>query len=214
MFSRFVIKTLKNTVRHASKLATLEESATQSNPLLQSMTKAKNQNGILKLRWDCGKSSKFSSIFLRDSCRCPDCYDQSARQRKLNTVANVPLSITPADTIINDETVNVVWPDGHQSSYSHQFLWSQNANEMAFEDEDISDISHIEPRLWNKADIKDNIQFYDFNEVLDDEHLQLEWFQSLVKWGFTILQGADRTEKDLFRLRKLFGGYIKSTHYG
>jgi len=60
--------------------------------------------------------------WLRDHCRCPACYDHTTRQR-IFLSSNLPPNIQPATSEIKNDTLHIVWPDGHASQYPLQFLW-------------------------------------------------------------------------------------------
>ncbi|KAF2364857.1 TauD/TfdA-like domain [Trinorchestia longiramus] len=60
--------------------------------------------------------------WLRDHCRCPQCYDSVTLQRKFD-VADMPLTIRPARVAIEGDSLVLKWPDGHQTEFSLQFLW-------------------------------------------------------------------------------------------
>ncbi|KAK7086523.1 hypothetical protein SK128_012504 [Halocaridina rubra] len=68
-----------------------------------------------------------SYIWLRDHCKCPDCYDNFTKQRKLD-IQKVPLNIRPASTKTTKEGLEIKWPDGHKSEYTYKYLW-QNTYE-------------------------------------------------------------------------------------
>ena len=44
-----------------------------------------DEHGLVCVAWDGtnGTVDKYPSVWLRDNCQCPDCFDRSSRQRKL-----------------------------------------------------------------------------------------------------------------------------------
>ncbi|KAK4301806.1 hypothetical protein Pmani_026073 [Petrolisthes manimaculis] len=60
--------------------------------------------------------------WLRDHCRCDQCFNHVTVQRKFDLSA-LKLNIRPATVISIPEELEVTWPDGHKSKYDYQFLW-------------------------------------------------------------------------------------------
>ncbi|XP_042203537.1 trimethyllysine dioxygenase, mitochondrial-like [Homarus americanus] len=64
----------------------------------------------------------FTYTWLRDHCRCPQCYDHKTYQRKYE-ISNIPLGIRPVAVKATEKELKVKWPDGHESGYEYKFLW-------------------------------------------------------------------------------------------
>ena len=174
------------------------------SPLVTHVLTNENSAGVLKVVWDDGTKSTFSSILLRDNCRCSLCYDKQAQQRMLDTHF-IPLDITPRNIRICDKYVNVTWPDDHVSSYAHDDFVSTSKDD---------DITNIKPILWEKKDVENNIPTFCFESVLESDTVKYDWYHALCTWGFTRLQGAGTELNGLDRLKTLFGGYFKTSQYG
>ena len=202
-------------VRSATTAANSVATETPASPSHLQVTdvKATKNNGILGVTWENGTETKFSNVFLRDCCRCSECYNASAQQRTLDTVPSVPLDIRPRNTDIDDDAVHVTWDDGHVSSYTHESLWRQHVM-TATPGSEKSDIRYIKPTPWTADDISGKIPTFDFNAVLENDVTKYDWFHDMMEVGVTLLTGAGREDTALDRFKQLFGGYFKSTHYG
>ncbi|XP_018016351.1 trimethyllysine dioxygenase, mitochondrial isoform X2 [Hyalella azteca] len=61
-------------------------------------------------------------VWLRDHCRCAQCYDPKTFQCNFD-VATMPLNIRPSKIALLQDELHLTWPDGHESRYTLQFLW-------------------------------------------------------------------------------------------
>ncbi|KAN0066017.1 hypothetical protein ACQY0O_000109 [Thecaphora frezii] len=59
--------------------------------------------------WASGVTSKFHNIWLRDHCRCSECYHPKTKQRLLNTF-EIPADIAPRQVESTTEGLLVHWP--------------------------------------------------------------------------------------------------------
>lgn len=65
--------------------------------------------------------SLLPNIWLRDSCRCDTCVNQDTLQRNFNTFT-LPKNLAVLKANPTDSGLQVKWNDGHQSTYSWDFL--------------------------------------------------------------------------------------------
>ncbi len=61
------------------------------------------------VRWASGIESRFHHVWLRDHCRCPECYHPKTKQRLLDTFA-IPERIEPLSVESTTEGLQVEWP--------------------------------------------------------------------------------------------------------
>ena len=134
-------------------------------------------------------------------------FEKMVPHRSIRLYSYVPLDIIPRNIRVCDQFVNVTWPDGHQSSYTHDFF-------SPYDREKSDDITNIKPVLWEKKDVVNNIPTFNFESVLESDSAKYDWFHALCTWGFTVLQGAGTELNGLDRLKTLFGGYFKTSQYG
>ncbi|KAF9578353.1 hypothetical protein BGW38_005890, partial [Lunasporangiospora selenospora] len=76
----------------------------------------------LHLSWEDGVTSRFHSFWLRDHCRCPECYHTVTKQRLFNTF-KIPRDVTPTSATLTPTGVDIVWGyDNHKSHYTYSWL--------------------------------------------------------------------------------------------
>ncbi len=159
-----------------------------------------------------GSINSFPYVFLRDNCQCPKCFHPSTKQRLLNTAFEVDVDIKPLEARSEDGVVHLTWPDGHVSSFSHEWMLKRKFPKT---DQDIKSKSkcNLEPELWDGG-YQSRIKKYDFEELSDDKTC-LSWLESIATAGLTLIRNAPAKpgvlENDI--VMKL-GGYIRQTHYG
>ena len=168
--------------------------------------------GSITVAWNDGTESEYANIFLRDQCRCPQCYNSNSNSRLLEPYT-LPLDITPNNTVVDevDRSLRVSWSDGHKSTYSFDFL--KNVNSQSRLDDDVR---YMNPILWKAERFQRNgFPTYAMSDVIGNEESMLDWFIDLKRIGATVLTGAGDKLGALDTIKeKLFGGYFKSTHYG
>lgn len=101
------------------------------------------EKGLVRLQSDQWHYSlNFSPIWLRDHCRCPDCFSHSTAQR-IQVTDSSWLGIQPVNINIDKNTLNLNWPDGHQTSYDLSWL---RMNSYSYR----LNSKWISQELWNK----------------------------------------------------------------
>ncbi|KAG6910252.1 hypothetical protein DXG01_012063 [Tephrocybe rancida] len=80
-------------------------------------------DGKVAIGWDTRTWSRFHNIWLRDHCRCPECFHPVTKQRLLDTFS-IPHDITPVRVDPKIEGLEVSWPstDSHISLYPWSWL--------------------------------------------------------------------------------------------
>jgi len=186
-------------------------SSSSSNDISNTLTPEvvdDKERGSLELRWSHGEKLEFAKIFLRDHCRCSECFNANSNNRLLEPYT-IPLDVTPTNIQISEQSLEISWSDNHTSTYSFEYLRTvQRGLDQ--------DVRYIKPTLWKVGDLKDGeLPRYDLAEVVEDERTMWRWFLDLKKLGITILTNAGTTPGALNLCReKIFGGYYKATHYG
>ena len=113
------------------------------------------------------------NIWLRDHCRCPECFHPKTKQRLLDTFA-IPADIQPESVESTTEGLLVHWqPDGHTSLYPWRWLM------------DNSYAPPIEPHkpsdkvLWGKG-IGSSPPTVRYEEVMASDEGVLKWLTKIV----------------------------------
>ncbi|XP_068204238.1 trimethyllysine dioxygenase, mitochondrial [Palaemon carinicauda] len=127
-------------------------------------------------RWP--HSLGLSYVWLRDHCRCPECYNYVTNQRKQD-MQKIPLNIRPASVKTTNDGLEIQWPDGHKTEYEYKFLW-QNTYEGRR-------TSHKRShRLWNANTFpKENLTTVPLTDIRSPENNGLKrLLSSIVTHGF------------------------------
>ena len=77
--------TTANTSNNGSSASSSAGPAAPEVSLLHSADGLDGRSDRLAIRWSSGIESKFHHVWLRDHCRCPECYHPKTKQRLLDT---------------------------------------------------------------------------------------------------------------------------------
>ncbi|CAH1244427.1 TMLHE [Branchiostoma lanceolatum] len=151
-----------------------------------SVTKFLQHEDHLQLEYK-GAKLKLNYIWLRDHCRTGDSFNHQTQQRMVDTALIDP-NIQPLNVAIDDGTLNITWPDGHQSEYHLEWLFSNTYEGK----------QHIqrtlEPLLWDvetlSASPSPSVSYQDY--LADDGQLA-NLLRNLLKYGFAFVEDAPVT---------------------
>lgn len=151
-----------------------------------------------------------SFIWLRDHCRCNECYNHETFQRTLNVV-DIPDDVAPESYEVRDGSLNVIWKDGHRSAYELGFVFDclfESHREAALQEQ-------LKPVLWDKEFITDCPDYcrVKLNELLCDDEVVDRVVSSLVTYGIAFIekvpantQSTEMAIKRIFPIHKTFFG--------
>src|SRR4051794_15896159 len=78
--------------------------------------------GGITLRWSDKSPTHLPNYWLRDNCRCPKCRHPGNGQ-KLYEIVDLPADLSAIEAMVaQDQSVRVLWSDGHRSEYSAGWL--------------------------------------------------------------------------------------------
>lgn len=150
---------------------------------------------------------RLNYFWLRDHCRCEECYDRTTSQRKFD-ITDLSLDIRPLDYEIVEDELRVKWPDNHKSSYNLDFLYNSQFPVR------IKTSPKTYKILWDT----EKIQTCDYARVplsdllCNDDTVKLV-LTSLVKYGVAFIEKVPATQHStemtitrLFPLMKTFFG--------
>lgn len=128
------------------------------------------------------------NIWLRENCRCQDCYTAATNQRKVLFHQFDPEVEVQEATLGKDgQTLSVVWSDGHNSLYDAEWL-KQNLYpgvRMAGE-----------KYLWNKLALNTSSpEAVDFTEFTQTDEGLKRVLSDLVQFGFALVRNTPGTEE-------------------
>ena len=153
---------------------------------------------------------RFPYVWLRDNCRCTDCYDDASKYR-LCLVDKLDADIVPvSEKISNDgKILEIKWPELHTSCFSVSWLQQMKFSETA---QEWVDPYRYPKHLWG-AEMKDKIPTYQFDDIMNKVDSMYDWLQDMVTYGFSIIKNAPTECNTIDRIgNKVF--FLKQTHYG
>ncbi|XP_050076179.1 uncharacterized protein LOC126563576 [Anopheles maculipalpis] len=160
------------------------------------------------------ESVSVSYVWLRDHCRCKDCYNVETFQRS-GSILDLPLDIQPESCEIYDEKINIVWQDGHRSSYDLNVVFSNHVDNFRKRLEE----QRAQLVLWDRELItvtnntSPGYARVTLNDLLCEDAVVCQVVESLLRYGFAFItkvppnqQSTEMAVKRIFPVqRTLFG---------
>ncbi|XP_038077859.1 gamma-butyrobetaine dioxygenase-like [Patiria miniata] len=179
----------------------------EPSPRLTSITRD-DSAGWYRVRVDSGDEGKYPYVWLRDNCRCSECFYPSATQRLMKMTDLDPDVIPLSETIVDDgQVLRVTWPDQHRSDF--QAAWLSRRH---FSDSSRDVVTDPELQSWG-AELNDNIPTFDFQKVREDDMELFNWLDALNTKGLALVKGAP-TKKGTIRQLAERVAYLKKTCWG
>ncbi|XP_021346618.1 trimethyllysine dioxygenase, mitochondrial-like, partial [Mizuhopecten yessoensis] len=121
-------------------------------------------------------------VWLRDHCRCSDCYNHDTNQRNLQD-RKLNFEDSPSRVEFDGLVLGISWPDGHVTSYDINWL-VDNAYHSQHTDQ-------VDKVPWDKETIESaGLPTVHFHEYMDSDEGLRKHLHNLVKFGFSIVTEA------------------------
>ncbi|XP_055915916.1 trimethyllysine dioxygenase, mitochondrial [Eupeodes corollae] len=152
---------------------------------------------------------QLNEFWLRDHCRCEKCYNTDTKQRKFSLL-DLPDDVSAEIVITREDEQNlfVKWNDGHESTYSFEFLKScQLENYLKAKDSS-------EKILWDSSVIaKNNYADVKLSDLIRREDDVCEVVGSLWYYGIALVEEvpANQTMTEM-AIRRVFP--VMKTFFG
>lgn len=162
---------------------------------------ATSSGSSFALEFTDGTKMEVPAVYVRDSCRCPDCFHPSTLQRRVNVFKHTTL---PETLKVNDGSLLVTWQGGHQTQLSADWLLDHTRQRsQQFES-------------WTAPWMHSNLAkvTFGFEDVIEDDSTCRAWLQSFKKFGFARLVGAPLQTGQVARLSQSIGVPMRTTIYG
>ncbi|CAH0382071.1 unnamed protein product [Bemisia tabaci] len=127
-----------------------------------------------------GESLEFSAVWLRDNCRCKDCYNYATKQRSIDVTLLSPFCFA-CHYFFENEKLHLTWGDGHKSTFDIAFLRQYSQLEQ-----------WPQPFLWKGEEAKSlvtAISLGKFNQLEGQEEVA----NSILRNGLAIVSGVEPT---------------------
>ncbi|EIM91028.1 Trimethyllysine dioxygenase [Stereum hirsutum FP-91666 SS1] len=174
----------------------------------RSPTSTADQHEVL-IKWDDNQRSKYHHVWLRDHCRCPECFHPVTKQRLVNTF-EIPPDIEPVSVRSNQQGLQITWPSPpqpHASFYPWSWLKANSYDPPALQS------SRNEKILWGSK-IAQGPPSVAYEEVMAPGGDGLyRWLSQIDRFGFCFVAGVPPTPEATEQLSTRIG-FIRETHYG
>lgn len=157
------------------------------------------------LDWNARKTSVFHNFWLRDHCRCEQCYHPVTRQRLIDTFT-IPRDIQPVSVESTEAGLQVIWPDGHQSSYAWDWLHTHSYSPILRTSEPLEG---KRPHLW-RSDLK--LDPVHHEAVMNTDEGLRQWLDQIETYGISFVEGVPLTVEATEALARRLC-FIRQTHY-
>ncbi|KAN0120946.1 hypothetical protein V8E52_004215 [Russula decolorans] len=159
------------------------------------------------IQWDGTTRSKFHHIWLRDHCRCPECFHSITKQRLISTF-EIPPDLEPISTRSTSDGLEVVWPAStgtHVSTYPWSWLRAINHSPSINRES-------AEKVLWGSKIAKEP-PLVPYDQVVSSEYGTYKWLSKIDTLGFCFVSGVPATPEATEQLANRIA-FIRETHYG
>ncbi|KAI8803500.1 trimethyllysine dioxygenase [Cladochytrium replicatum] len=154
--------------------------------------------------------SAFHAFWLRDHCRCPECFHQITKQRLLDTV-NVPSDIAPKEMTLSPDgnTVRINWTHGdHVSEYPLEWLREHSYDPPVRTQTALNRPKH----LWG-SELGHKLPTVCFEEVMKGEKGLGKWLELIDVYGIAFVDGVPASEEGTRTVTERIA-FIRESHYG
>ncbi|KAI6715590.1 hypothetical protein JHW43_001943 [Diplocarpon mali] len=158
----------------------------------------------------------FDPVYLRDACTCSRCVDPSSRQKDFQTT-DIPQTIKSKSVEHRDDgSVQVTWENDipgfgtdHTSTYTPMFTATTYTLETRRNDHS----EKYKYRSWNSRRIREEFQFVNFEEYINDDEKLYRALALLKTYGILLVRGVPKSEESVAKIAERIGT-IRDTFYG
>ncbi|KAF1951931.1 Clavaminate synthase-like protein, partial [Byssothecium circinans] len=166
-----------------------------------------------------GDTRTFDTVFLRDSCTCPDCVDPDSRQ-KLYQTSDIPEDLEGAcRTLVDEEkgaVIEIAWKNDvkgfapeHRTRHSIDWLRRALNTELDLR----GGVRHDERVLWDKDTIVKNNKWVDYKDWMAQDGVLFDALTHLNQYGLLFLKNVPESEESVVGIAGRIGT-LKATFYG
>ena len=171
------------------------------------------KESLVQINWDDGSKSLYPLVYLRDSCRCSECFHPLIKQRMANISEIYKQDYQQIGEVLVSKCgtkLQIVWPDKHSSIFENKWLQAlklPDANRMANQD--------LVPHgmvTWG-SEIAERFPRVHFQSVLDQDASLYEWLSYLRCYGVCVVNKATQNPGSVSKLGERVG-HLKVTMDG
>ena len=182
--------------------------------LAQKVTGVSNNDQSLLVKWNDGNADKYPYVFLRENCRCSNCYKEAYNSRIIFSPTSIDLNISAKSVDLHTGgDLKVEWNDGHSSIYTSDFLkqirYKKPGEELPH------GILREGIKLWgSELGEQGNVPLFEFDKIINDDDELYKWLVTLV--NTTGVAKIVNVPTEIGQLEKIGQkiGYLAATFYG
>ncbi|EDW90625.1 gamma-butyrobetaine dioxygenase [Drosophila yakuba] len=157
---------------------------------------------------------QFPDIWLRDNCRCKECYlpQTLSRLPQLWNHLDTSVRVLRQSVDLDQEVLCVEWSDGHASQYPLSWLRERDfssANRQRY----LRDFYRPEQKLWSGLDFEHMRQMFYYQELITCDSALQQWLHHLAVFGVALVKEAP-LDMDVLRSLSNRVGFMRRTTYG
>ncbi len=160
----------------------------------------------IAINWGDGSISRYHHFWLRENCRCSQCTHPDAWERLLD-FTTIALDIAPVSVEQSGTEVQLVWPDGHQTSYPLGWLDRHRCEPEARR------ARKREKPPWRAADLDRDTLSVSYQAVMSGDDGLRQWLELLDRFGAAIVTGVPCVTDAWAEVAGRVG-LIESSHFG
>ncbi|RPD61031.1 mitochondrial protein [Lentinus tigrinus ALCF2SS1-7] len=160
------------------------------------------------LGWDTTTYSRYHHIWLRDHCRCPQCFHAHTKQRLVNTF-EIPPEVKPIHVESKPEGLEVQWPSSHPHTSLYPWSWLRYNSY----DPPMKRAEKPEKILWGSKILQSPPTITYEEAMASDDRGLFRWLSNVDKFGFCFISGVPPTPEATEELSRRIG-FIRETQYG
>ena len=159
------------------------------------------------------------ALWLRDACQCPQCVDQSTRQ-KLFQSSDIPFNVKAKVVAQTDAEIEVAWENDlpaygsdHISTYQISLLSTHNPSTGRDSEVFSTEDPKTSLKLWGNAELAESLKSIEFADYQASEDAVFEALKQLRLYGIVLLKGAPLNESSVETIAHRIG-HLRETFYG
>ncbi|GAB7342412.1 hypothetical protein MBLNU457_g0624t2 [Dothideomycetes sp. NU457] len=153
-------------------------------------------------------------LWLRDSCKCEACINQSSRQKQFETT-DIPEDIKVKDMEIIEDMVHLTWEnDVPGFAADHKTVFHlRDIPLMGNSKYDVRKTHRNHQMYWKKDLLEADLTVVDFDDYVNKEEALLSTLQALRKYGIAFVQNVPESGQSVVDIALRIGP-LKNTFYG
>ncbi|CAB4404256.1 unnamed protein product [Rhizophagus irregularis] len=188
--------------RNLTESPDFEMTIPQSNPIAVSTTLTK-----VFIDWPDGQTSKFHNIWLRDHCKCDECFHKVTKQRLVDTF-KIPEDLESESALPESNGIKIKWSDGHTSFF--RWTWLRR---HSYDPQFVDFQPFLQKKILWDARIKEYPPTVKYEDVMKSEEGLSNWLLNIDQFGFCFVDGVPPKVEETEELAKRIC-FIRETHYG